>query len=232
MSLRRVRFPLSLCFLLAGVTVCCTHDRWLFQLLVSYLTLLLAWTSTDCYWRIIARLLLRRCFKRARLRTFARNPRWCRVKGFSARAPERNKSHVAPVRRTQSEIRKRPRNPPPHTPRDSSCAAEQRFRQNTVEEKVFNAALLWNRPPSHSDTCLSSYSGNDDDIELLSGAVECFGNLRGAYSLQADLDILSRPLNQEHDDCDAASTLRWLEEEYNKEKSAVCVCVCCLIAMH
>lgn len=51
--------------------------------------------------------------------------------------------------------------------------------------------------PSHSDTCLSTYSGAageervEQDHELLSGAADGYANLRGCFSLQNDLDILT-----------------------------------------
>ena len=89
------------------------------------------------------------------------------------------KKTAASMKRAQSETR---------TPSKQLDLKKQASFSYQDGDGVFVQKTL---APSLSDTCLSNYSGTDDENCILSAVVDSYAHLRGAYSLQADLDILA-----------------------------------------
>ncbi|XP_076812891.1 kinesin-like protein KIF2A isoform X2 [Clavelina lepadiformis] len=94
--------------------------------------------------------------------------------------------------------------------RSSKIPTPCRRRRRREDSYPVSSTIQKKIAPSHSDSCLSAYSSNEEDVEIVSAAVDSFANLQGAYNLQADLDILTECVSGQVMDLDE---LEYIDED-------------------
>ncbi|XP_026691440.2 kinesin-like protein KIF2A isoform X2 [Ciona intestinalis] len=99
-----------------------------------------------------------------------------------------------PNRRTQSESRI----PSPRKTQEYPSRLLTGRRNLEAEDAIPVHHPAPSIAPSHSDTCLTNLSENEEDSNMFKAVVDSYAHMRGSFSLQADLDILTSASEQEN----------------------------------